>query len=91
MSVSFKGRPAGQPSMTTPIPGPWDSPQVVILNCVPSVEPAIGVVLSALVLCGSGVPCPLSLLFACDPNSLSGQVLVLLGSKTPRQVETSIP
>ena len=41
MSISFKARPAGQPSTTTPIPEPWDSPQVVILNIFPNVEPDI--------------------------------------------------
>ena len=33
--------PAGQPSTTTPIPAPWDSPQVVIVNIFPNVEPAM--------------------------------------------------
>ena len=31
---------AGQPSTTTPMAFPWDSPQVVTLNIVPMVEPA---------------------------------------------------
>ena len=31
----------GHPSITTPTPGPWDSPQVVTRNKVPNVEPLI--------------------------------------------------
>ena len=34
-------QPAGHPSITTPTPGPWDSPQVVTRNKVPNVEPLI--------------------------------------------------
>ena len=33
---SSRGSPAGQPSTTTPIPFPWDSPQVVTLNLFPN-------------------------------------------------------
>jgi hypothetical protein len=38
---SSRGILGGQPSMTTPTPFPWDSPQVVILNNVPNVFPGI--------------------------------------------------
>ena len=38
ISFSHKGRPAGHPSTTTPIPFPWDSPQVVTRNRVPNVD-----------------------------------------------------
>jgi hypothetical protein len=41
MIPSFKGILGGQPSMTTPIPFPCDSPQVVILNNFPKVFPGM--------------------------------------------------
>ena len=46
MLFRSRERPAGQPSMTTPRALPWDSPQVVILNRVPIVEPAITIPLN---------------------------------------------
>ena len=42
ISSSQRESPAGHPSTTTPTPFPWDSPQVVILNIFPNVDPAIG-------------------------------------------------
>ena len=36
---SSNGSPAGQPSTTTPIPGPCDSPQVEMRNILPNSEP----------------------------------------------------
>ena len=42
MSSSQRGRPAGHQSITAPRAFPWDSPQVVILNIFPNVDPAIG-------------------------------------------------
>src|SRR5215469_1338786 len=41
MSGSVSGRRAGTPSTTTPIAGPWLSPQVVKRNSVPKELPAI--------------------------------------------------
>ncbi|MFM1941772.1 MAG: hypothetical protein RI897_754 [Verrucomicrobiota bacterium] len=41
-SVSERARPGGQPSMTTPTPPPWDSPQVVIRKSSPKVLPMAG-------------------------------------------------
>src|SRR5260370_34294468 len=41
MSGSASGRSGGTPSTTTPIAGPWLSPQVVKRNSVPNVLPAI--------------------------------------------------
>src|ERR1700676_1347791 len=41
MSASASGRRGGTPSTTTPIAGPWLSPQVVKRNSVPKVFPAI--------------------------------------------------
>ena len=35
------GRPAGHPSITAPMAGPWDSPQVVTVNNLPNVDPDI--------------------------------------------------
>ena len=46
ISASEIGIPAGQPSITTPIPGPWDSPHVVIRNIEPKDEPLIDELLS---------------------------------------------
>ena len=46
MSSSEIGMPAGQPSITTPIPGPWDSPHVVMRNIEPKDEPLIDKLLS---------------------------------------------
>ena len=37
MSSALSVSPDGQPSITQPIAGPWDSPQVVSLNRVPNV------------------------------------------------------
>ncbi len=48
MSSSDKGSPAGQPSMTAPSAGPWDSPQVVTVKCLPNVEPAMLFIISFL-------------------------------------------
>src|SRR5205807_1001318 len=42
MSGSANGIRAGTPSTTTPIAGPWLSPQVVKRNSVPKLLPAIG-------------------------------------------------
>jgi len=39
--VSSRGIRGGHPSMTTPTPFPWDSPQVVILKNFPNVFPGI--------------------------------------------------
>src|SRR5262249_3872231 len=39
MSASDKGRSGGQPSTTTPIAPPWDSPQVVTRNSCPKEFP----------------------------------------------------
>ena len=36
-----RGRPAGHPSITAPMAGPWDSPQVVTVNNLPNVDPDI--------------------------------------------------
>ena len=36
-----RASPAGHPSITTPIPAPWDSPQVVIRNSFPNDDPLI--------------------------------------------------
>src|ERR1017187_5663832 len=36
-SSRVMGRRGGQPSTTTPMPGPWDSPQVAILKSSPKV------------------------------------------------------
>jgi hypothetical protein len=41
MSFSQRESPAGQPSTTTPMPAPWDSPQVVTVNNFPNDEPAM--------------------------------------------------
>src|SRR5712675_3068427 len=41
MSLSASGIFGGTPSTTTPIAGPWLSPQVVKRNSVPSVLPAM--------------------------------------------------
>ena len=41
MSGSASGRRGGTPSTTTPIAGPWLSPQVVNRNKVPNELPAI--------------------------------------------------
>src|SRR5436305_14115975 len=41
MSASASGILGGTPSMTTPIAGPWLSPQVVKRNSVPKVLPAM--------------------------------------------------
>src|SRR5215212_1925781 len=47
MSGSASGRREGTPSTTTPIAGPWLSPQVVKRKRVPKEEPAIGAVATA--------------------------------------------
>src|SRR5688572_4950385 len=39
MSASESAIPGGQPSITHPIAGPWDSPNVVTVKRVPRVEP----------------------------------------------------
>src|SRR5688572_24037188 len=39
MSASESSIPGGQPSITHPIAGPWDSPKVVTVKRVPRVEP----------------------------------------------------
>src|SRR6185503_10805408 len=36
MSASSTRMPGGMPSTTTPTPGPWDSPNVVIVNSCPN-------------------------------------------------------
>jgi hypothetical protein len=41
MSASLKAMPGGQPSMTQPMAGPWDSPKLVTANKVPKVFPLI--------------------------------------------------
>lgn len=41
MSASDKAMPGGQPSITQPIAGPWDSPKVVTQNDLPNVLPDI--------------------------------------------------
>src|SRR5437763_3245124 len=45
MSGSASGIRGGTPSTTTPIAGPWLSPQVVKRNSVPKLLPAIGLLL----------------------------------------------
>src|SRR6218665_954694 len=42
MSASDKGMPGGQPSITQPMAGPWDSPKLVTANRVPKVLPLMG-------------------------------------------------
>src|SRR5512140_762651 len=39
MSASESSMPGGQPSMTQPIAGPWDSPKLVTANRAPKVLP----------------------------------------------------
>src|SRR5215210_7957879 len=39
MSSTARARRGGQPSITTPRPGPWDSPKVVMRNSVPKLLP----------------------------------------------------
>jgi hypothetical protein len=39
MSASDNTMPGGQPSITQPIAGPWDSPKVVTVKSVPNVLP----------------------------------------------------
>lgn len=41
MSASESSMPGGQPSITQPIAGPWDSPKVVTVKRVPRDEPDI--------------------------------------------------
>ena len=49
ISSSQRLSPAGQPSTTTPMPLPWDSPHVVIRNKLPNDEPAINASLKTLI------------------------------------------
>ena len=42
MSASLSAMPGGQPSMTQPIAGPWDSPKLVTAKRVPKVLPLMG-------------------------------------------------
>ena len=46
MSASLKAMPGGQPSITQPMAGPWDSPKLVTQKRVPRVLPLIEVELS---------------------------------------------
>ena len=39
MSASHKSMPGGQPSITQPMAGPWDSPKLVTANKFPKVLP----------------------------------------------------
>jgi hypothetical protein len=41
MSSTDKGNRGGHPSITTPIPPPWLSPQELILNSVPNELPMV--------------------------------------------------
>jgi hypothetical protein len=43
MSASDSAMPGGQPSITQPIAGPWDSPKFVTQNKLPRVLPDMGV------------------------------------------------
>ena len=49
ISSSQRLSPAGQPSTTTPMPLPWDSPHVVIRNKLPNDEPDINASLKTLI------------------------------------------
>jgi hypothetical protein len=42
MSASLKGMPGGQPSITQPMAGPWDSPKLVTEKSCPKVLPLMG-------------------------------------------------
>ena len=39
MSASVRAMPGGQPSITQPMAGPWDSPKLVTVKSVPKVLP----------------------------------------------------
>src|SRR5215471_4436030 len=81
MSGSASGRRGGTPSTTTPIAGPWLSPQVVKRNSVPNELPAMS--RGPRHSRASGIPGrpPFPLdprLRACNPNAKSSAIMLFL-------------